>query len=423
MLKVGVIGFGGGSALIPVLERELVGRHGGLDERTFTQDTVIANITPGALPAKLAALSGVQIGGPVTAVLGAILVSLPGAALTVALLAFFAALGPAGIRAIEYASIGITAFILVLLHRYVAKVLRGRGAAYALIALAAFALTGTEKVLLLVTDVTGRRLSDVPELSALQLVVLAIAVIALVSAVQRVRRGPGEREEGQPSDPRRALVGAGLAAALVVVAIGGAFLLGAEPGALLGLVGFSTLSSFGGGEAYTGVADGFFVSGGLVEQSVFYGQIVPVSNALPGPTLVKLASAVSYAVGTDLGGAALGIALAAAAFLTTTGVCCVVALAALAGYDRARHSLFVRNLGDYILPVICGLLASVAVSIVHSGLRIAGEAGVPGPLAILGVLALALLAALVHRTGRLPDIAIILAGGALSLAVLLALQG
>lgn len=423
MLKVGVIGFGGGSALIPVIEREVVGRPGGVDEPTFTQDTVIANITPGALPTKLAALTGIQVGGPLTAVLAAILVSLPGAALTVALLAFFAALGPGGIRVLEFASIGISGFILYLLYRYVAKVLRGRNLAYALIALAAFVLTGSERVLVLVTDVTGARLPELPELSALQLVVLAIVVIAVVSAVQRRRRGREAPEGGAPADPRPVLVAAALAMALVAVAVVTAVVLGPDPGALLGLVTFSTLSSFGGGEAYTGVADGFFVSSGLVEETVFYGQIVPVSNALPGPTLIKLASGISYAVGVGLGGTALGVVLAVAAFLASTGVCTAIALGLLAGYGRARHSLFVRNLGDFILPVICGLLASTAVSIVHSALRIAGGAGVPGALGIVGVLALAVVAALVHRTGRVPDIGIILAGGALSLALLLAVQG
>ncbi len=94
MLKVGAIGFGGGSALIPVMERELVTPHGGLDQHTFVQDTVIANITPGALPVKLAALSGIQLGGPVLAVFSGLAVALPGAALTVSLLAVFAAVGP-----------------------------------------------------------------------------------------------------------------------------------------------------------------------------------------------------------------------------------------------------------------------------------------------------------------------------------------
>src|SRR5665647_3521740 len=82
MLKVGVIGFGGGSALIPVMEKELVTPRGELSEKSFVQSTVIANITPGALPVKLAALSGIQLGGPVLATLSALLVALPGTAVT-----------------------------------------------------------------------------------------------------------------------------------------------------------------------------------------------------------------------------------------------------------------------------------------------------------------------------------------------------
>ena len=58
MLRVGTIGFGGGSALIPVIEKEIVHRRGLLDDPTFTAHTVIANITPGALPVKLGAYKG-----------------------------------------------------------------------------------------------------------------------------------------------------------------------------------------------------------------------------------------------------------------------------------------------------------------------------------------------------------------------------
>ncbi len=57
MLKLGTIGFGGGSAMIPVFERELVHNRALLDEDTFVRHTVIANVTPGGLPTKLAALS------------------------------------------------------------------------------------------------------------------------------------------------------------------------------------------------------------------------------------------------------------------------------------------------------------------------------------------------------------------------------
>src|SRR5690554_3998830 len=83
MLKVGFIGFGGGSALIPVMERELVNDRGGLTEQEFVRDTVIANITPGALPVKLAALAGLRVRGPLTGLVSAIAVALPSTALTV----------------------------------------------------------------------------------------------------------------------------------------------------------------------------------------------------------------------------------------------------------------------------------------------------------------------------------------------------
>ena len=76
MLKVGVIGFGGGSALIPVLEKELVDPRR-LREDEFVQDTVIANITPGALPVKIAALAGTQLSGSMAAAAGGLAIAVP----------------------------------------------------------------------------------------------------------------------------------------------------------------------------------------------------------------------------------------------------------------------------------------------------------------------------------------------------------
>ena len=55
MLKIGTIGFGGGTALIPVIEEEVVENNGLTDEEEFNKDVIIANITPGALPVEIAA--------------------------------------------------------------------------------------------------------------------------------------------------------------------------------------------------------------------------------------------------------------------------------------------------------------------------------------------------------------------------------
>jgi chromate transporter len=152
---------------------------------------------------------------------------------------------------------------------------------------------------------------------------------------------------------------------------------------------------------------------------VFYGQVVPVANALPGPILVKIASGLGYVIGFEVAGPALGAILASAAFLASIGACSALALGVLAGYDTARHSLFVRNIASFILPVICGLLASTSVSMLHSNAAIGGEAGVAPVLVVLGTIAVAMAVPLVHRLVRIPDVLIIVACGALSLALLL----
>lgn len=428
MTKVGVIGFGGGSALIPVMERELV-RPDRLRDDEFTQDTVIANITPGALPVKIAALSGAQLSTTTAAAGGAIAVALPGALATVALLALFSALGPGAISVVEYASLGISAFILYLLTHYIVKVLAPGGRVHGtgvVIAVVAFLLSGAARAVELVFDaVDAEPAWALPELSALGLVLVALAGIALVTVWQLVRGGRTVAADAAagvavPVGARRALRGALVLALIAVVGFGAAFVVAPDASTLsfFGLILVSTVSSFGGGEAYVGVADGFFVATGLIDSTLFYGQIVPVANALPGPILVKIASGVAYGVGVEAGSVFAGIVFAIAAFLITVGGSASVALLLLAGYDRARNSLFVRNISAFILPVICGLLAATSLSLLHASAGIADGAGVPAVAAIVGSIALAALVPLIHRVGRVPDIVLIIAFGGLSLAVL-----
>lgn len=419
MTKVGVVGFGGGSALIPVMEKELV-RDGLLTPDEFVQDTVIANITPGALPVKLAALSGARMGGAARAAGAAFAVAVPGTLGTVALLALFAQLGPGAIRTIEFASLGITAFIIYLLGHYVVKVLVKDGRPRVVpivIAVLAFLATGAGKTVVLAQDILGRRAPQggLPELSALGLVLLALLGISALSLWQYLRRSaaaPQHTGEARSGQTRRAISTAAvfvtltlMGGAVAVVTIGGQNVL-----PFLGLILTSTVTSFGGGEAYVGVADGFFVASGIVESEVFYGQVVPIANALPGPILVKVAAGVAFLSG--------GWILAASAFVVAVASCSAVAGGVLAGYDRARNSLIIRNISTYILPVICGLLASTAVSMLHSNARIGGEAAVAPVLIILASIAAAVSVPFIHRLVHVPDILIILLFGSLSWLIL-----
>ena len=54
MLKIGFIGFGGGSALIPVIEKEVVEEQKLVSKKEYDKDVIVASITPGALPVEIA---------------------------------------------------------------------------------------------------------------------------------------------------------------------------------------------------------------------------------------------------------------------------------------------------------------------------------------------------------------------------------
>lgn len=424
MLKVGSIGFGGGSALIPVMERELVNDRGGLTSEAFTQDTVIASITPGALPVKLAALSGARLGGICVALASAMAVALPGAVLTVGLLAFFAALGPDGVHIVELASLGVTAFILFLLGHYVIKVLRPEGRwrlAAVLIAVCAFLLTGLDGTVRLIAAVVGAaEPPHLPALSALGLVVLALVVVAAVTVVQRVRSGPpaaglaAQDTAASRAGSRRFFLAAGVFGIITVVLIvAGSILPGGEP--FSALVAASTVSSFGGGEAYVGVADGYFVAPGIVDDLEFYAQIIPVANALPGPILVKVAAGMGFMVGSESAGLVLGLVLAVVALAVSVAACSAIALGVLGGYAKASRSRFVGNVAAVILPVVCGLLASTAVSMLHASVMIGAGSGFPAPVVVAATIALSIVVAIIHVRLHAPDLVLIVGCALLSL--------
>ncbi|GAA3853697.1 chromate transporter [Tessaracoccus defluvii] len=414
LLKVGMIGFGGGSALIPLLQRELVAE-GRLDDESFTHDTVIANVTPGALPVKLGALAGTRLGGPLLAVLGATAVALPGTLGTLGLLTLFSRLGPGAVAVIEFASIGISAYIIYLLLEYMHSVLAPGGSpAWPLIAIAAmsFLASGGRHTLALVASTTGVPVAaQLPQLTALQLILVALTVIVVWSFFTARRRPPQPRQA--PATGGR---GAGKTALLLVgatvVLIGAAALLpGVRDGvSFLVLTVAATLTSFGGGEAFVGVADGFFVASGLVEAGQYYGQIVPVANALPGPILIKIVAGLALEVG------GWPLALIAAGVAVTS--CSAVAVGLYAGYERLRDSLVIRNVAAYIMPVICGLLASTAVSMLAAGVTIGAKVGVSAlPVLLSSGLGVAV-AALAARHTKAPGVLVLVVLAVASLGAL-----
>lgn len=422
MLKVGTIGFGGGSALIPVMEKEFVTDKKWLDEPTFTTHTIVANITPGALPVKLAALAGARLRGPLASVLCALVVALPGAALTVGLMAAIAS--AAGLSTyIEYAAVGITAFIIVLLFAYIVKVLGtpGQRRIYALIFLVAFLATGLNHTLELIGLLFGQTWDiNAPQLNALQLILATIVCVAIYTLIPN-KSFKLDSDAAELPDSSANNNAALLFFAVFAVGIGGALLaLGVDSWDFLSLIGLSTVTSFGGGEAYVAVADGFFIQTGMVERADYFGQLVPVANALPGPILVKIASGLGFMISAAQSSVLAGLMMAFAAFVLSVSACSALAVAFMAAFDRAARWPFVIALRRFILPVICGLLASTAASMVVANIHIGERADVAAPWVGWATILLVALMWIIHRKVHINDLLLLGIGGLGSLAVFLA---
>ena len=123
LLKIGFIGFGGGSALIPVIEKEVVEERGLVTEEEFDKDVLVASITPGALPMEISTGLGKRAYGVGGMIASALMLAFPGALITVAMLVAMSRLHSGILTQIEILSIGISAFIACLLTEYSRKTL------------------------------------------------------------------------------------------------------------------------------------------------------------------------------------------------------------------------------------------------------------------------------------------------------------
>ncbi|MCD8334818.1 MAG: chromate transporter [Clostridiales bacterium] len=119
MLSIGFWGYGGGTALIPVIEEELKDSDIEVTSDEFNKDVVVASITPGALPVEIATGVGRQVAGTSGMILSATAMALPGALLTVALVSLLTQISGAMLTWLVYVSIGISAYIVFLLGIYI----------------------------------------------------------------------------------------------------------------------------------------------------------------------------------------------------------------------------------------------------------------------------------------------------------------
>ena len=432
MLRIGTIGFGGGNALIPVIEKEVV-ENGKLVTKRADEDVVAACITPGALPVEIAAGIGQRLGGASGMLMAASMMALPGAFFTVLILAVLTGEQGAALLGIRYISIGLGAFIISLLLAYAIKTLgamqqAGTRAFRAMcLAMIAVFLLSSEKNLyallglhmepvfhlsvlsilglsffliiflgsgfsrkkgILAAVLTAAFLFSGSQLPALSAPVLHDATAALMTmlgfcGLVRSFRSGNESVDGVKlfKDTLREVF-VWLAFALLFALPALMMLPGSS--SFLGEGFLSSLLSFGGGDAYLTIADGLFVQGGTVAAADFYGQLVPVANALPGSILCKILTGIGYLAGFQMGGTSSGLILALAGFAVSVAASGLI-FGLIARLLRTFHDVPVfRQISLWVRPIISGLLLNVALSMLRTNLEIGAGLSVP-EAAVLGL--------------------------------------
>lgn len=448
--KVGLVGFGGGNALVPVIEREVVRTRKLVTDREFDKEVVVANITPGALPIEVASGVGRIVAGPAGMVAGAVGMGLPGALLTLALLALFSVASAPVVQQVRYASVGVAMLIVYVLATYAVGSVRAKAAgrdrriAFALLA-GVFLLTCGKRVAALVgaaplpitvstldilavvfffvfftggsSRLAGRatwRTVAAGVLGAAYLVGAAgvgpLAAEAPLSALRAAMAVLGAEGlvrsfAGAPSKRGRfpwARLGQEAAAWLAFIAacVLPAVAICPQAAAFAGNAVASVLMSFGGGDAYLAFGHGVFVDTGLVSGATYYEQIVTVSNAMPGSIIAKVLTGTGFAIGSSYGSlSALLVALAG--FGIGVGVSGLSFLVAYYVYDRFEDLPVFAAIKRCIRPVIGGLLLTIALQMLSLNVGVATSYALPVP----GVMAAsALLLALLVWMGSVREL-------------------
>lgn len=386
MLRVGLIGFGGGNALIPLIESEAVDHYALITKEEYEEDVLVASITPGALPVEIAGGIGRRCAGTKGLLLGSFALALPGVVLTLLLSSVITLASDEVLMQIRFLAVGVTAFIACLLTQYIIAVgKQGKETGIArgnlTVTLLVFAFTCGKNVYRLL-GIDGK-----PPLVLSTIQVFAIAFVCLLLFGRR----NGEAIQGNGSDKTiliRTAKELGYLVAATALFLLAAYALLPETVGYAAKGFLSSLMSFGGGDAYLTVADGLFVQTGLIEEGDFYNYLVPIVNILPGSILCKTLAGVGYFLGYErTGSAAGGFLVAMTGFLVSLLASCGVFDVVGCFHERFRDLYVIQGIKRWIRPIVSGLMLTVILSLIVQNRNLGIESG-------LGVVPLGLMLAI-----------------------------
>nr|MBP3598436.1 chromate transporter [Eubacterium sp.] len=454
MLKVGVIGFGGGNALIPVIQQEVVEENKYITQEEYEKDIVAATLTPGALPVEIASGVGKQMCGMKGMILGGVLMAFPGALITVLLMAGMSMVSDQVLSQIQYASIGITAFIMCLLTEYIRGTFeqyKGRpkttGKAF-LVCLAVFLLTAGKNLYrifqidatpifsistidmlaiaffgILVTDCkfTWQNLLPAGIISGIYLLCIGkagvidndivtwvIRVVMIVMSVYSLKKSRVKKMKRSKKllfplikETTIWLVFAMLCSIPAIVLVGGETIVFVVKGL------FSSLISFGGGDAYLTIADGLFVPD-YIDETTFYNNLVLLVNVLPGSILCKTLSGVGYAYGMEVvGNQMAGFSMALSGFVCSVAASCGVFGVVYHLYEYLEGIEIFINIKKSIKVIVSGMLMTVMSGLIQSCMSIGKNASYPWFTILLMVFAIYGLNVFLFRKAKCKNLVLI----------------
>lgn len=114
MLKIGAFTFGGGYAMVALLENEFVSQKGWMSKDEFLDLVAIAESTPGPLAINSATYIGYRVAGIAGAALGTLAVCLPSFFVIFLISLFLTASSPCAMSAMPSAEFGWRSFISLL---------------------------------------------------------------------------------------------------------------------------------------------------------------------------------------------------------------------------------------------------------------------------------------------------------------------
>ncbi|SEN13161.1 chromate transporter [Lihuaxuella thermophila] len=133
MGRTGILGYGGGPSVIPLIRYEAVTRYRWLDDDEFGEILALANTLPGPIATKMAAYLGYKQKGASGAVVAVIAHILPTSIAMIALLGILYALRHSGIVAGMIAAVRPVIFVMLglMAYEFAAKAWKGLGKGFA----------------------------------------------------------------------------------------------------------------------------------------------------------------------------------------------------------------------------------------------------------------------------------------------------